>query len=225
MNLDELYREAKELAKECKLPIISAVQTPRPPRDFVGAPPPEERPDLILVDYNTLLRPGKPAERWGWPVPGFVPPEIPSGSHDGAFGVVRAHDIHTGVDLYCPEGTVVHAVEDGRVVRSGMFTGPDAESEWWLPTEYLFVEGASGVVCYGEIALDTEVSASPEVKKGQRLGTVLTVLKKDKGKPMSMLHLELYEPGYRGEPVWWHHGEPRPAGLMDPTVKLRQAEV
>ena len=160
---------------------------------------------------------------WTWPVPSQVPWEIPVNKHPGAFGVVRKHDTHTGIDLYCPEGNPVHAVESGIVVRCGAFTGPDAESPWWLPTRYVLVEGISGVVCYGEIQEDPNIVVGAEVRPSQRLGSVRQVLKNDKGTPQSMLHLELYDFGFKGEPVWWKLDQPKPEALKDPTKLLRRA--
>lgn len=160
---------------------------------------------------------------WSWPVPGHVPWEIPTGMHDGAFGVRRKHDYHTGIDLYCPSGTPVFAVEAGTVTQHGPFTGALAESPFWHDTDYLMVMGASGVVCYGELALNPSLQVGSPIEQGQRLGTIKQVLKKDKGKPMSMLHLELYRAEYKGGPVWWNHGESRPESLLDPTQRLRDA--
>lgn len=68
-----------------------------------------------------------------------------------------------------------------------------------------------------------------ELQVGEVVGTVATVLAKDKGRPMSMLHLELYKPGTR-EFVEWkveeaapdglsHRAAP-PGGLLDPTPFL-----
>ena len=141
----------------------------------------------------------------------------PRDDHPGAFGAVRKFDIHTGVDLYCPEGTPIYAVEDGVLVESEVFTGPNAESPWWHETFALLVEGGSGVVVYGEVAHPIKVGMP--VKKGHIIGFAKQVLKKDKGKPMCMLHLELMAMGSR-ETVWWRSGAPQPEGLLDPTEYL-----
>ncbi len=102
------------------------------------------------------------------------------------------------------------------------FTGARAGSPWWHDTFAVLVEGASGVVLYGELAPAVIVGA--KVERGDLVGRVLTVLKRDKGLPMTMLHLELYERGARAS-VWWRHGEAQPAGLRDPSEALRSARV
>lgn len=142
---------------------------------------------------------------------------LPRSPHPGAFGVVRKHHTHEGVDLYAPVGTPVFAVEDGLVVRVAPFTGPAAGLPWWLDTHVVMVEGASGVVVYGEIA--------PHVKVGQKviaheqLGVVLRVLRHDKGRPTSMLHLELHTAGSRSTPEWLDPSD-KPPQLRDPTPYL-----
>jgi hypothetical protein len=35
-----------------------------------------------------------------------------------------------------------------------------------------------------------------------------------------MLHIEAYEFGYRGEPVYWDLNSPKPSKLVDPTSML-----
>jgi murein DD-endopeptidase MepM/ murein hydrolase activator NlpD len=137
--------------------------------------------------------------------------------HPGAFGVVRTHHIHEGVDLYCAAGTPVSAVEAGVVVAVVPFTGPAAGSPWWLDTQAVLVEGESGVVLYGEISAETEVGAT--VDAGQRIGQVVRVLRNDKGRPTAMLHLELHVAGTRNSFGWPLSG-PCPATLQDPTPKL-----
>jgi murein DD-endopeptidase MepM/ murein hydrolase activator NlpD len=139
--------------------------------------------------------------------------EMPAGStglpvapHPGAYSAVRRFDVHEGVDLYAPHGMVVSAVEDGVVVDIEIFTGPAVETPWWRETYAMTVEGASGRVVYGEIRPEVEVGG--QVKAGDRLGTVVQVLRKDKGRPMAMLHLELYVNGR----------------LVDPTDFLRDAQ-
>lgn len=172
--------------------------------------------------------------RWRSPVPGELvcrdrdtdgpaPKDkvwLPTGVHPGAFGVRRRHHTHEGVDLYVPEGTAVTAVEDGRVVAIEWFTGPTAGSPWWLDTQAVLVEGASGVVLYGEIV--PTVRADDVIRAGEAVGWVRRVLRHDKGRPVSMLHLELHEPGTRRS--WeWGVGEPQPSSLRDPTNFLRNA--
>lgn len=145
---------------------------------------------------------------------------LPLTPHPGAFGVQRRHHVHEGVDLYCPENTPVCTVEPGRVVEVLPFTGPTAGLPWWQDTDVVLVEGPSGVVAYGEVA--------PAVQKGQVLqtgdivGHVKQVLTKDKGRPMSMLHLELHAAGARACPEW-PLGAPRPVTLQDPTGHLLRA--
>ncbi len=154
---------------------------------------------------------------WRWPLEGRA---SLAPSEQGAFGAVRRHDVHTGVDLYAREGAVVRAVEDGVVVAVERFTGPEAGSPWWRDTDAVLVEGASGVVLYGEVA--PQVTLGARLVAGDVVGRVVTVLRRDKGLPTAMLHLELYAHGTRAS-VWWRHGEARPAALRDPTPLLEAA--
>lgn len=145
---------------------------------------------------------------------------LPVGPHPGAFGVVRKHHIHEGVDLYCPSGTKVYAVEDGKVVAVLPFTGAKAGLPWWLDTEAVLVEGASGVVLYGEVAAVVKVGT--DVKAGDLVGQVIQVLRNDKGRPTSMLHLERHVRGTRTL-VEWYADAPRPPSLLDPTLMLQRS--
>lgn len=142
---------------------------------------------------------------------------IPVGEHPGAFGVKRKHHTHEGVDLYVPEFTTVMAVEDGVVVKVAPFTGLAAGLPWWRDTQAVFVEGASGVVVYGEI--EPFVKEGDELIAGQSLGRVIRVLVADKGRPTCMLHLELHSAGSRAAPEWLDH-EAKPSVLRDPTPYL-----
>jgi hypothetical protein len=103
--------------------------------------------------------------QWRWPLPN-VPKLLPD--TPGRFGAVRKHDVHTGVDLYCAVSAKVVAVEAGEVVAIEPFTGPDAASPWWLSTEAVLVEGASGVVVYGEV--HPEVQVGDQLEAGDRGG-------------------------------------------------------
>ena len=144
---------------------------------------------------------------------------LPLLPHPGAFGAVRKNHIHEGIDLYCAEGTPVFAVEAGIVVARVPFTGPKAGSPWWHDTEAVLVEGKSGVVVYGEIAPRQDLKIEDKINKGRQLGSVIQVLKEDKGRPMSMLHLELHVNGTRDAYEWKVEG-PRPPSLLDPTKAL-----
>ncbi len=151
---------------------------------------------------------------WPWPIkhpPGW-PPEA------GQFAAVRKFDVHTGVDLYCPEGTEVIACEECEVINIEDFTGPDAGSPWWHDTKAVLVKGSSGIICYGEVA--PLVRVGDRVQAQDVVGTVKRVLKRDKGLPTSMLHIELYEPEGFTETVVWPLGKKKPAGLLDPSPRL-----
>jgi len=156
---------------------------------------------------------------WKWPL-WAGPAELPD--EPGQFGTLRKHDIHTGVDLYTYPGMPVLAVEAGVVVAIEKFTGPEAGSPWWHDTEAVLVEGKSGVVLYGELSTLKGIEVGSPIQRETCLGCVKTVLRHDKGRPMTMLHFELYAPGTR-ESVWWRPGEPRPAHLLDPTELLTEA--
>lgn len=158
---------------------------------------------------------------WRWPLRRRDRP-VPRAPEPGAFGARRKHDIHTGIDLYTDPGAEALAVEDGTVVAVEDFTGPAAASPWWNDTRAVLVEGASGVALYGEI--DPCVKVGERVARGDVVGHVHTVLRHDKGLPMTMLHFELYLYGTCAS-VWWKHDEPRPAALLDPTDALAAAEV
>jgi hypothetical protein len=147
-------------------------------------------------------------------------PLVPIAPHQGGFGAVRKHDIHGGVDLYVAEGTQVFAIEAGQIREIERFTGAGAGSPWWNETWAVLVEGASGVIIYGEIELAAGLNPGSWVDEGALLGTVRRVLKKDKGLPTSMLHVELRPPGCQNLWEGWYVGGERPQGLLDPTPLL-----
>jgi murein DD-endopeptidase MepM/ murein hydrolase activator NlpD len=150
--------------------------------------------------------------------------KLPKSNEPGSFGFVRKHDIHTGVDLYCPHFTAVYAIEDGEIIRVGQFTGGQ-ESPWWNDTDFILIKGKSGCILYGEIEVAAwflRVTDGETVKKGDCLGYVIPVLKKDKGLPMTMLHIELYNPKYEGNGEIWKLNQPQPELLWDITPLLKR---
>lgn len=147
-------------------------------------------------------------------------PPIPVGKHHpGSFGIDRHKHVHTGVDLYAPHGCPVRAMEAGRVIAIKWFTGPTISMPWWNDTRAVYIEGATGVFNYGEIQEIPGLFAGATVLPGQVIGYIVTVLRKYKGRPMSMLHVELYN---QGIDYWdeWKIGDPKPDSLMDPTAYL-----
>lgn len=147
---------------------------------------------------------------------------LPIAPHPGAYGVKRKHHTHEGVDLYCAEGTDVQVVEDGVIVAIFHFTGTLAEppSPWWRNTMAMLVEGESGVVVYGEVAPHLGRLVGDKVRRGEKLAQVMQVLTYHNGFPVSMLHLELHEPGTK---YAWDWIDEKPPSLRDPTPFLLES--
>lgn len=142
----------------------------------------------------------------------------------GQFGALRRQDIHTGVDFYCERGTSVLAIEEGLVVGVEPFTGAWVQADpspWWNDTSVVLVQGASGVFAYGEVGA-IQVQVGERVQGGQELARIeVAVLRKYKGRPMVMLHLERYQKIPPTGLVWWRQGEEKPSLLLDPDIGLR----
>lgn len=173
--------------------------------------------------------------QWQFPFPtssymsGGACKGIPLPPHPGAFEAKRKNSTHTGVDLYVDEGQVVIPVENGVIVAIEPFTGPKDNSPWWLDTDCVLVEGASGVICYGEIEASMTMHVGKNVKKGNTcLGFVKRVIPPTskqhpelEGWKPNMLHMELYP-----------HGRYKPSDgygnsvsyLQDPTPYLLNAK-
>lgn len=145
---------------------------------------------------------------------------LPVFPHLGAFGAVRQHHMHEGVDFYCANGTEIRAVEEGVVVGVMPFTGVAAGCDWWHDTDAVLVEGATGVAVYGE--LTPAVANGQAVKRGDLIGHIKQVLKEDKGRPMSMLHFELHKHGTR-DVYEWTDKTGKPESLLDPTPYFQKA--
>ena len=148
-------------------------------------------------------------------------------SPQGVFGYKRSYYFHQGVDLYVTGHAEVMAVEAGTVVAIEKFTGPP-EHPHWNYTQAILVEGASGVVCYGEVEPKYWLSEGDKVETGDVIANVVPVLPDGMERPdihghsRYMLHFELYTAGTK-ESVDWRHEEERPENLLDPTSKLTQA--
>ena len=132
----------------------------------------------------------------------------------GRFGFPRKFDVHTGFDIYCADGEPVYAIEDGIVVKIDDFTGVGVNMPWWEDTQAISIEGKSGVILYGEI-YPPDLKVGDKSIAGQEIAKIKRVLKKDKGLPMYMLHIELYKHGYRGDWEVWNLNETKPDVLLN----------
>jgi hypothetical protein len=111
------------------------------------------------------------------------------------------------------------AVEDGVIVAILPFTGEKAQSPWWLDTDALLIEGKTGVIVYGEVDISPTLKIGDKVQRGQIIARVKTVLKTDKGRPLTMLHLECHRHGTR-DVFEWKTLDHKPPSLQDPTPWL-----
>ena len=132
----------------------------------------------------------------------------------GRFGARRKHDVHTGFDIYCDEKEPVYAIEDGIVTNVDLFTGEELGFPWWETTWAILIEGKSGVIGYCEIH-QPELKIGDKVVEGQQIANIKRVLKVDKGLPMTMLHIELYKHGYRGNWEIWNLDGEKPDNLLN----------
>jgi murein DD-endopeptidase MepM/ murein hydrolase activator NlpD len=107
-----------------------------------------------------------------------------------AFGANRSDGqrAHAGCDLYFPQGTWIHAVTDGRVVR-----GP---TYFYADTYAIEVDHGSIVVRYCEVQPATPVRAGDTVQAGQRVGRVGRLV--GINVPSDMLHIEVYDKSATG---------------------------
>ena len=139
-------------------------------------------------------------------------------SYQNKFGALRKYDIHTGVDLFCNPLDNVYSIENGIVINTGPFTGIKANSPWWNDTNFILIQGEYNIL-YGEI--ETSYKIGDSIKGGQIIGRVLTVLKKDKGLPLTMLHIEQYNLGYNRSGEIWNLNSSKPKQLINITKLLK----
>lgn len=146
--------------------------------------------------------------------------EIPLHEHVGAFGVKRNHHIHEGIDLYGNPGDAVYSLRAGIVIAEFAFTGPSVGMPWWNDTRAIAVQDDMGTFVYGEIDTDGFTHIGQEISYGQYLGRLIPVLRVDKGRPMTMLHLERWGLSCTPTTILWSLDQPQPAFLSDPTPHL-----
>ena len=131
------------------------------------------------------------------------------------FGVVRKHDIHTGIDIYCEINDEVFSVLDGTIIDIGIFTGEKVSSPWWNETGYIEINHGYFYILYGEIKVIPELKVGDKIEKDTLLGNVQKILKKENTKnPPTMIHLEFYS--RYNEPTEWSLGRDKPQNLLNP---------
>ena len=180
--------------------------------------------DGAMCEIDVLLSTIIKTVQWEFPLKfctGIPRSKHHGDSHPGAFGSVRKHDIHTGIDLYTNEFESVYAVETGVIIKIEQFTGKNVGSPWWNDTDCILIQGTSGNVCYGEIKVQEHLKIGDRINKGDAIGMVVSVLPKSKirqdieGHSNSMLHLELY---HRSKTTICN--DIYEVGLRDPTPHL-----
>lgn len=166
---------------------------------------------VTRVECDVLdIQPGPPSSVPLWPLAGRSPrPPPPS----GRFKASRGAKWHAGNDLGAPRGTPVLAPEDGRLVASQGWDGPNAKAllmETARPGGPVLLLGA---VEPGSWPTDHRGRLRKiEVKRGQQVATVGMYPKGD-----TMLHFETYVRGTRQNRKWYKT-QPKPAALLDPTA-------
>lgn len=147
--------------------------------------------------------------------------ELPlSPEHPGSFLYKRRHHVHEGIDLYCLPGQLVVAMTPGIVTNIIPFTGEIAGTPHWHNTYGVVVEDTDGVWIYGEISPADNLLIGSKINEGQLVGIVTPVLKTNKGRPTSMLHLERYTKGTTHSIGILEHNNPIPDNLVDPVPEL-----
>ena len=118
--------------------------------------------------------------------------------------------LHAGIDLHSKEGTEVFAMESGKIWQFS--------PEYYLGTQALAIKGKNYTIRYCEI--ETKLRAGKEVKEGDLIGTV----KRCKGIPSIMLHVELFTMINSNFPLTNLNNAPyfRRSDLINPTNLLEQ---
>jgi phosphopantothenoylcysteine decarboxylase len=190
-----------------------------------------------MADVSAIQQAAKQATDPWFPLgrlvhePGVANPcsGIPVAGHPGSFGYKRTWYTHPGVDLYTWQNARVKSMEPGVVVAIDRFTGAKVQSDWWLDTWAVAVEGRSGVILYGEIEPRAGLKVGDRVARCDTIGFVTPVLRPEKLRPdipghsCSMLHLELYRKGHHEICPGWDLDKPQPEYLLDPTELLSSA--
>lgn len=147
--------------------------------------------------------------------------EIPvSPTHPGSYLYKRKHHIHEGIDLYCNPGQPVVAMATGIVTNIIPFTGEIAGTPHWNNTYGVVIQDTKGVWIYGEIQPAQGIEIGQILMANVIVGHVIPVLKKDKGRPTSMLHLERYTKGTTTSVGIILHSDEIPDNIRNPITSI-----
>lgn len=146
--------------------------------------------------------------------------DIPIENHPGSFGFVRKNHIHEGIDLYTNFLEPVYSISSGKIIDISQFTGEKVNSPWWNDTWAVLVEHDDFVINYGEIKPSKKLYINQIIKTKTLIGYVVPVLKKDKGRPMNMLHFECYTKDTKKSLSCWQLNTEKPKNLINPTDLL-----
>jgi murein DD-endopeptidase MepM/ murein hydrolase activator NlpD len=131
---------------------------------------------------------------------------------------------HSGIDLYCPVGSNVLAIEDCTVVKIWEFTAP-SYTPGYRKTWAVNVRNNDGkITVYGEVR-KPQLRTGQRVRAGQVIGHVAQLIytrNRPQEKLRCMLHFELYRKGTRTTLGWWLRGAKRPKNLLNPTMYLEE---
>jgi murein DD-endopeptidase MepM/ murein hydrolase activator NlpD len=164
---------------------------------------------------------GEPGEEGEFFFPFTLLPDLNWTESIRRFGASRDSGAraHAACDLYFPEGTTIHAITSGSVVR-----GP---YPFYQGTFALEIDHGTFLARYGEIKESTFLHDGDHVSAGQpiaRVGNLTNIV-------ACMLHLELYDKSEHGplnrpaeQSAKTANGTPymRRKDLIDPTAKLNQ---
>ena len=171
-----------------------------------------------------------------WPVPNSYSKKIPLCGSPGCFWEDRGDRRHCGIDIYAPFKSPILSIDDGLIIKTGIFTSPE-KVKYWNETNYIIVKDRDGFyIKYAELS-EISVNEKQYVRAGQVIGFVGTVLNNKKikdnspiyirdlkrKKNLNMLHFELYKikpfmsDRYLGG-NWF--GKNKPKNLLNPETKF-----
>ena len=171
-----------------------------------------------------------------WPVPESFDKRVPSKGSPGSFWEDRYNQYNCGVDIYAPEGAEVLAVDNGTVIKKGVFSHPEY-GRYFHETYYVIIKTKTKLFMKYAALSEIDVAIGEKVQKGQKIGTVGKVFNTGShfhetpsfiqdmisNDRMSMLHLEfLKAPIIDLRPYFFGNflGNERPHSLVDPAVLL-----